>query len=251
MRFTGRAYEFGRALASAAPAPIRRRVLSMKRFSAQTTIFHLPDHGLVYVKTPKVATGSVVAALTSFAAGEHAVDEQRAIEQVAAATARYQRGAFAPEIRRLAKTAFTFSFVRNPLDRLLSAYTHQKRLRQVESKTIFVQHGIAFDATFPEFVESIAELPDDSCNVHVRSQHKFVCDADGPLVEYMGRFERLEDDWSVLQSRFGLPGLPIRHASDHRPYTESYTPALARLAADRYRRDIELFGYAEDVSRLL
>jgi dermatan 4-sulfotransferase 1 len=250
MNLTGRAYAIGRALASAAPAPIRRRVLSMKRFSSQTTIFHLPDHGIVYVKTPKVATGSVLAALTSFAAGEQAVDEQRATERVADAVTRYQRGAFAPEVRRLGQTAFTFSFVRNPLDRLLSAYTHQTRIRQPESKTIFVQHDIPFGATFPEFVEAIAELSDDSCNVHVRSQHKFVRDADGLLVEFMGRFERLEHDWASLQSRFGLPGLPFRHSSDHKPYTESYTPALARLAADRYRHDIELFGYEDEVRHL-
>jgi hypothetical protein len=247
---SGRAYAIGRAVASAAPAGVRRRLLGMRRFSTQTTIFHLPEHNIVYVKTPKVGTGSVLAALTAFAAGEKTVDEQRATEKIGAAIPLYQKGAFAPEIRRLSRQCFTFTFVRNPLDRLLSAYSHQVNTRRDEGKTIFIQHRIPFDVSFPEFVRAVAELPDEGANVHIRSQHKFSTDEEGVIVEFIGRFERLADDWQALMDRFGFPALPRRHVSVHSHYSEAYTPELARVAAERYVRDIELFGYKEEVARL-
>ena len=48
--------------------------------------------------------------------------------------------------------------------------------------------------------------------------------------------------------RFGFPALPRRHVSTHGHYREAYTPELARLAAVRYARDIEVFGYDEEVA---
>jgi dermatan 4-sulfotransferase 1 len=250
VKLAGTAYAIGRALGRVAPMSLQRRLLGMRRFSTQTGIWHLPEHGIVYVMVHKVATRSVQNALTKYAAGPDALDGVATWAQVAESAKRYQRGAFAPEIRRLSESCFTFSFVRNPLDRLLSAYTQQ--VSAVERrKTIVRQHAIPFDATFAEFVRAVAELPDEGCNVHVRSQHRFVTDEDGVIVDYLGRFERLENDWGVLEDRFGFPALPHRQKSTHAPYTEAYTPELARLAAKRYARDIELFGYEDEVACLI
>lgn len=250
MSLSERAFALGRAVASAAPAGVRRRLLRMRPFATQTTIFHLPQHKIVYVKTPKVGTGSVLAALTAFASGEKVVDDQRATEKISAAIPLYQKGAYPPEIRRLSRQCFTFTFVRNPLDRLLSAYSHQVNTKRAEGKTIFLQHGIPFDVSFADFVRVVAELPDEGANVHVRSQHRFSSDDDGVIVEFIGRFERLADDWALLIDRFGFPALPRRHVSVHGHYSEAYTPELARLAAERYARDIEVFGYEAEVAPL-
>ena len=247
MSLRATAYAIGRALAGAAPDSVQRRLLKIRRL--QSGIWHLPEQRIVYVVIPKVATRSVLAALTTFAAGEETVERGGSRAAVTEALNRYQRGAFPPEIRRLARTCFTFAFVRNPLDRLLSAYTQQMAAIETQ-KTIFRQHDIPFDVSFSGFVEAIASIPDEGCDHHVRSQHSFIADGDGLMVEYLGRFERLEEDWKALVDRFGFPALPRRHASSHAPYTEAYTPALARLAAERYSRDIELLGYEEEVARL-
>lgn len=246
MSFTGRLYAFGRALAAAAPSRIQGRLLKLKPFSMQSGIWHLPEQGIVYVMIHKVATRSILAALTSFAAGEHSPATFSEVQQAAK---RYQRGAFPPEIRALNERCFTFAFVRNPLDRLLSAYSQQMAASERE-KTIFRQHKIPFDASFAEFVRAVAALPDEGCNVHVRSQHRFVTDARGIVVEFAGKIERIDEGWAGLSARFGLPPLPRRNISDHPPYTDAYTPELARLAADRYAHDIQLFGYGSDVARL-
>lgn len=247
MSLAARVYAIGRALASVAPATVQDRLLRLKPFSMQSGIWHLPNQGLAYVMNHKVATRSVLSALTSLATGLES-GREATYDEVRAAMKRYQRGAFPPEIRRLADSCFTFTFVRNPLDRLLSAYTHQ--MAADSQKTILRQHGIRSDATFAEFVEVVAQLPDEGCNVHVRSQHRFVSDADGVFVEYVGRFEQLDAQWSALADRFGLPHLPHRHAYAHPPLAEAYTRELARLAAQRYARDIELFGYGDEITQL-
>lgn len=246
MSLSGRIYAVGRAVASRAPAGIQRRILQLRPFSTQTGIWHLPEHKIVYVMVQKVATRSVLAAVTGYALG---VDRPATSAEVRHAARRFRRGAFPPEIRALGQTCFTFGFVRNPLDRLLSAYAQQKEAAD-HLKTIFRQHRIPFDASFAEFVEVIASLPDERCNVHVRSQHRFVSDERGIVVESLGKIERISEDWKILMDRFGFPELPKINTSTHRPAAESYTPELARVAAERYSRDIEMFGYADEVALL-
>lgn len=246
MRLPAAAYRIGRAIHSATPEVIRRRTRRLIPF--QAPVWHLPEHRILYIVVPKVATRSSLVALTSLIIGEPSL-ERISWSDMREAMAVYQRFATPAEIRRLARSSFSFAFVRNPLERLVSAYSSQMAADPSE-KTIFQRHGIPYDAGFPEFVEIIASLPDEECDGHVRSQHTFVADADGVLVDYLGRFERLHEDWAPLVERLGLPALPRRNVSKHVPYTEMYKPALARLAAARYRRDIELFGYGDEVTRV-
>ena len=71
------------------------------------------------------------------------------------------------------------------------------------------------------------------------------------MVDFVGRFERLEQDWNFLQEKFGLPGLPHQNRSRHVDYHEAYTPELAAIAAKRYARDIELFSYIDEIAKIL
>jgi hypothetical protein len=115
---------------------------------------------------------------------------------------------------------------------------------------LFERHGISLDMPFPDFVRAVVRLPDNRCDLHLRSQHRFITDRHGTVVDFIGRFERLEEDWDVLRERFGLPALPQRNVSSRAQYADAYTPELARLVAERYRRDVELFGYGDEITRL-
>lgn len=44
--------------------------------------------------------------------------------------------------------------------------------------------------------------------------------------------------------------LRLTGRSPHRSYTRAYSPELARMAAERYAKDIRLFGYEEEVAAL-
>jgi hypothetical protein len=210
----------------------------------------LRDHGLVFVQIPKVATTSMRAALGAFVAGEREIDPAQVERRDAYVNERYSLNAFPAEIRSLSRHRFTFAFVRNPLDRLYSAYVNKVAAPVDGSINLFDRHGISLDMTFPDFVEAITALSDDRCDLHLRSQYRFITDRAGVVVSFVGRFERLDSDWEGLSKRFGLPALPLRNVSPHRSYHDAYTPALARAVARRYRRDIELFGYEQEVGRL-
>lgn len=209
----------------------------------------MPDAGLCFVHIPKVAMSSIRGALAAHAAGVPEVDVARARSLVRSVAHRYVREAYPAEIAELSRSCFTFAFVRNPLDRLVSAYTNKMSSDVEIDKSLFENLGLPLDVSFEDFVRTVAEAPEDR-DGHVRSQHTFIYDRRGPIVDFVGRFERLQSDWQALMGRLGLPPLPHRNRSAHAGAEATYTPALARVAAERYARDIELFGYGEEVARL-
>ena len=152
---------------------------------------------------------------------------------------------------------FTFAFVRNPWDRLVSCY-RDKIAGEVDGFTYFtIRPGVAnclarfeaFEAgmSFEGFVNAVASIPDKEADEHFRSQYTFVTDADAQIgIEFIGRFERLADDFEEVRRRTGLPAveLPRLQASRTRvSYASYYTQATCDIVRERFRTDIELFGY--------
>lgn len=230
--------------------PVRAKRYFFRLRPAAVT-WDLSDHGIVFVQIPKVATTSMRAALAAFVAGAQEVDPTEVEARDAFVGERYELNAYPAEIRRLGRERLTFAFVRNPLERLYSAYVNKVEDPVTDADVhLFDRHGISQGTSWPDFIRSVTSISDDRCDLHLRSQHHFITDRAGFVVEFIGRFERLDDDWTVLMDRFGLPALPKRNVSSHVPYTQAYTPELARVVADRYRRDIELLGYADEVRAL-
>lgn len=242
-----RAHAAARGAGALLPHELKRFLF---RIRPAAVTWDLRDHGLVFVQIPKVATTSMRAALAAMVDGDSKVVPSEIDRRDEDVVARYQLNAYPAEIRRLDRLRFTFAFVRNPLDRLLSAYVNKVESPEDPSVDLFSRHGISVGDSFPDFVRAVARLNDDRCDIHLRSQHRFVCDRNGLVVSFIGRYETLERDWATLSARFGLPELPQRNVTEHAPYQSAYTPELARIAADRYRRDIEFFGYESDVARL-
>lgn len=209
----------------------------------------LRDHGLVFVQIPKVATTSMRAALAAHVMGDQDVDPDAIAQRDAWVGSRYELNAFPAELRKLSRARFSFAFVRNPLERLHSAYVNEV-VEPLESVPLFRRHGITTEMSFPDFVKRLLVLPQNRVDLHLRSQHLFITDRKGTVVDFVGRFERLDADWEVLRERFGLPALPKRNVSSRALYEDAYTPELARLVADRYRRDIEIFGYGDEIASL-
>lgn len=242
-----KSFVVARALGQVLPLELKRFVF---RLRPAAVTWDMREHGLVFVAIPKVAQTSMRAALAAHAAGALEVDANEAERWEALAVERYQINAYPPELRRLSANSFSFAFVRNPLDRLFSAYVNKVLAPVDPSMNLFERHGISPGMSFPDFVEAVLPLSEDRCDIHLRSQYRFISDREGVIVDYVGRFERLGSDWDVLRERFGLPALPKQNVSSERSYRDAYTPALARVVAGRYARDIELFGYEEEVAAL-
>lgn len=158
---------------------------------------------------------------------------------------------------RLFPGRYTFAFVRNSWDRLVSCY-RDKIQGEVADFTFFSQSGVArclarFDVfsanmSFEEFVHAVASIPDVDANEHFRSQHKFLTNDRGEIaVDFVGRYENLEADFQYVAERIGLPkGISLpRLQSNPRSvsYKDYYTAETRDIVAIRFAQDVSLFSY--------
>lgn len=137
--------------------------------------------------------------------------------------------------RKQFETYFKFGFVRNPWDRVVSLYERNEGL-QLKDKM-----------TFEQFVDWI-KYSSSTC-IHPsphRYQLDWFVDPHGNLIaDFIGRFERLEEDWTFVAQKLRITEkLPhIRNNPRARHYTEYYTSRTRDLIATRFKLDIEQFGY--------
>ena len=128
-----------------------------------------------------------------------------------------------PEVRDY----YTFAFIRHPCERAFSFFAdkHGNLVRNGDPVAIlhFVQpfHGVHEGMTFAEFCRWL-DMPfgaDAFADRHWLSQHLQIVLPDGSLPDFVGRYERLDDDWKTVMARLGLPQtvLPRRNspAADH------------------------------------
>lgn len=144
---------------------------------------------------------------------------------------------------------FAFAFVRNPYDRVISAFAFLcgKGLT-VGDKSDAERYVAPYQGDFEAFIEGSFNhaYPEIFSQMHFRPQSEWVCDSKGRLLlDFIGRFERLQDDLDHVKRMFGLPCEAIQHInrSNRKKYDSSYSPRTRELIAHAYKRDFELFGY--------
>lgn len=139
---------------------------------------------------------------------------------------------------------FSFTVVRNPFDRLVSAFFYgfpasSRIARDSEAS----EHQAIIDQ-FRRFVRSPTVAK-------VLTMQRFVQDADTDelLVNYVARLETIDADFQYLQQRIGLhraSWLPRANVSKTRPLIPLqawYDSATIDLVLDRYAVDFKQFGY--------
>ena len=127
------------------------------------------------------------------------------------------------------ESIFKFAFVRNPMDRLVSAYTHIHR----ESKKT---------KAFEPFLEDLLE--GKITDIRVRPMVRFICNKYGRLfVDFVGRYENLDSDWKRVCGKIGIKrGLNHSNKQNHKPYLEFYKEERSVAVVKKvYREDFELF----------
>jgi hypothetical protein len=143
---------------------------------------------------------------------------------------------------------FKFAFVRNPWDRVVSTYAFLKRGGMNEVDRAWAEEHVAPFPTFDEFVRRKLMEPNVLSWVHFRPQSWFICDDDNRLlVDFLGRYERLETDFKTVAARLGRAvDLPVTNASAHSHFSGYYTPETREIVARAYADDVQTFGYAFD-----
>jgi hypothetical protein len=149
---------------------------------------------------------------------------------------------------------FKFGFIRNPWDRLVSCFTSKIRSQEINNdyfrngiERSFYRYGDLFYSGMPfsKFVFEICNIEDSDADVHFMSQHQQIPMDDGVnLLDFIGRFESLQDDYSILKSRLGFElSLPHLHRTKTKSYDFFYNRESRDLVSKRYEKDIDLFKY--------
>ena len=130
---------------------------------------------------------------------------------------------------------YKFGFVRNPWDRAVSLYHRVER------------GHIRGELSFDQFIHKHT-LATDTC-IHPTpkvNQLDFFIDNTGCVaVDYIGKFETIEQDWEHICGIINCPDdrLPHLNQSRHKHYTKYYSHETRDIIATRFARDIEYFNY--------
>ena len=170
---------------------------------------------------------------------------------------------------------FKFVFVRNPWNRLVSAYlnkfmqTSPMPFTREVVQSVYEQQNLTPDyersITFKQFIHYLVITEDKLLNEHWKPQYLFL---GNNKFDFIGKFENLTQDFQYIKQKLNLE-LDLEWANktkktenvdilenyaDYYPdslrqlkqmpnYKSFYTPDLVELVRERYRNDVEMFDY--------
>ena len=143
---------------------------------------------------------------------------------------------------------FKFAFVRNPWDRLYSAYSYLKGGGWDREDEEWFRSNLSGLPDFTSFVMDWLTPDRLRSHIHFRPQCEFICDRRGhPLIDQLGYFESIDTDFSSVSKRLGLSNKLIRtNESERLDYHNAYTADSIEKVARLYAQDITNLGYAFD-----
>jgi hypothetical protein len=140
---------------------------------------------------------------------------------------------------------FKFAFVRNPWDLQVSSFHHIRRERPQylgghRGFGDFLRWKLDPERPYQYHVDTSIELQTD-----------YLIDLHGNIVvDFIGRYEHLHDDFSEACRRIGFGRVELPHrrkAADRtRDYRDYYDDGLRELVDTHFARDIALLGYGFD-----
>jgi len=137
---------------------------------------------------------------------------------------------------------FSFTFVRNPWDKMASDYLWMTN-----------SDGRRRKGTFLEYLNNENDFDLENLKKetfyrydHILPQTDFILNKKGErMINFVGKFENLQEDFNVACDKIGVPRkeLPHENATKHKHYTEYYDDETRQIVAEKYAKDIEYFGY--------
>ena len=131
------------------------------------------------------------------------------------------------------ETYFSFIFVRNPFSRLVSSWNDTLRLEGHTDFNKFVKEDV-FDGDVPT-------------QLHFQTQSSLVevPDASKSNLNFIGKVENINEDWSELCSTINIPYTPMVHikSRNYGNYRDYYDDETVELVTKMYQRDLDIFDY--------
>ena len=213
---------------------------------------YIPKHNLVYARIPKCANTSIKTTLSELVKVSTAKNPRTA-RTLQPTNDRFWKQCTTEAMflkpdkyTAIRKKVFTFTFIREPLQRLHSCY--REKIRRPSIFPAMYRLGYWQTMTFSEFVELTCKLNLDSMDVHTQPQTFLISDSKGKLPDYVGCLENLKTDWRRLSELMQQRGIPFSQQLPHlnrSQATQTDRPELGRLP-QRVQHQFEL-TYGHDI----
>lgn len=147
---------------------------------------------------------------------------------------------------------FKFCFVRNPYDRIISAWK-MFTTGMENSKWGYQQKNLLPNLSFEDFLNIATNNQIDFAkrtgyNSIIRHHtipqtHSYHC---FPYADFIGRFESLDDDFKVIAKKINLPKVNFPHwnKTDRKSYKHYYTEKTYATVTNYYKDDIKKLNYS-------
>jgi hypothetical protein len=148
---------------------------------------------------------------------------------------------------------YKFTFVRNPWDRLVSAFFFLKAGGRNPKDTEWARKHIYNYESFENFVLSLKNKKVRKkilSHQHFRPQWHYIVDENGNTpFDFIGRIENFKNDFESIKAQLGLTGdLSHINKSSHKPYSYYYKNETKKIVRELYKKDIELLNYSFDTN---
>lgn len=196
----------------------------------ETSLKGFDELKCIYVHIPKVAGISINRALFGNLGGSH-----RSIFDYSLI---FKQSEF--------NSYYKFTFVRNPWDRILSAYLFLKAGGVNEFDEYWSKKYLSRFSSFQEFVTNWVNKKNIEKEMHFIPQYKFISINNKIAVDDIYKLETITYDFSVICRKLGIENrLQVlnRNKNKNKNYRDSYNDDTKNIVAEVYKKDIETFNY--------
>ena len=147
--------------------------------------------------------------------------------------------------RKTFNNYYSFAFVRNPWDRLYSAYAYLKGGGWNDQDKLWAENNLADITDFNDFVCHWLTPERLNSHIHFWPQYRFICNAKrNPIINEIYYFESIDQSFKSICSRLNINSqLVATNASSRQSYTEIYNQASIEKVQSLYHDDITFLGY--------
>ncbi len=143
---------------------------------------------------------------------------------------------------------FKFAFVRNPWDRVLSAFLFLKNGGRNQADYNWSEKYLSQFNNFNDFVTGWLNRENINKGVHFKPQYEFVTlpNKQKHGLDFIGHYENIANDYNYVRNRLGFgKALEFNNKTESKKqdYRFYYNDKTREVVADVYREDIEYFGY--------
>ena len=217
-------------------------------------------HNLLYGRVPKAANSSIKAALCRLLSERPPKGTKTTSDKFWQLETNQETELITlRRARKYRRSHFSFSFVRNPFDRLIAAYNNkviENEAPPQPMQNMGITHGMSFEA----FLDILIDTPLKKYDVHVLPQSQLICIDDQIVPKFVGRVEQIDEHWTELRDILNRKGITVMESLPQKNVRRSdggslksyfNSDALIEKTMRIYGDDVRLFYNDVSVDHLI